>query len=112
MQRISKVTSMRIITATLLLLFTMAMPIGISAQNLTIKGIVKDKTGEAVIGASVVQKGNNSNGTITDIDGKFSLNIPADGILIFSYVGMKTQEIPISPYWHVCAVPPPVRLST
>ena len=95
MQQTSKVKSMRTITTVLLLLLVMMIPIGISAQNVTIKGIVKDKTGETVIGASVVQKDNISNGTITDIDGKFSLNIPSNGTLVFSYVGMKTQEIPI-----------------
>lgn len=56
MQQTSKVKSMRTITTVLLLLLVMMIPIGISAQNVTIKGIVKDKTGETVIGASVVQK--------------------------------------------------------
>lgn len=57
------------------------------------KGTVKDKTGETVIGASVVQKGNTGNGTITDIDGNFTLSVPANSTLVISYVGMKTQEI-------------------
>jgi len=51
MQQTSKVKSMRTITTVLLLLLVMMIPIGISAQNVTIKGIVKDKTGETVIGA-------------------------------------------------------------
>ena len=54
---------------------------------------MKDKTGETVIGASVVQKGNTGNGTITDIDGNFTLSVPANSTLVISYVGMKTQEI-------------------
>ena len=57
------------------------------------KGTVKDKTGETVIGASVVLKGNSSVGTITDIDGNFSLSVPAGSTLVISYVGMKTQEV-------------------
>ncbi|WP_225982373.1 SusC/RagA family TonB-linked outer membrane protein [Bacteroides stercoris] len=65
----------------------------ISAQNVTVKGTVKDKTGETVIGASVVQKGNTGNGTITDIDGNFTLSVPNNTTLIISYVGMKTQEV-------------------
>ena len=59
------------------------------------KGTVKDKAGETVIGASVVQKGNTGNGTITDIDGNYSLNVPSNSTLIFSYVGMTTQEIAV-----------------
>ena len=69
------------------------MSLGVSAQNVTVKGTVKDKTGETVIGASVVLKGNSSVGTITDIDGNFSLSVPAGSTLVISYVGMKTQEV-------------------
>ena len=57
---------------------------------------MKDKAGETVIGASVVQKGNTGNGTITDIDGNYSLNVPSNSTLIFSYVGMTTQEVPVN----------------
>lgn len=86
----SKMKNMR--TMLLFLIVTM-ISLGVSAQNVTVKGTVKDKTGETVIGASVVQKGNASNGTITDIDGNYSLNVPSNATLIFSYVGMTTQEI-------------------
>lgn len=79
---------------TALLFFLVAViSLSVSAQNVTVKGTVTDQTGETVIGASVVQKGNTSNGVITDIDGNFSINVPANATLIFSYVGMKTQEI-------------------
>ena len=54
--------------------------------------VVKDKTGETVIGASVVEKGNTSNGTITDIDGNYTISVPANATIVFSYVGMTTQE--------------------
>ena len=77
----------------LLLLLVAVISLGVSAQNVTVKGTVKDKTGETVIGASVVQKGNTSVGTITDIDGNFSLSVPAESTLVISYVGMKTQEV-------------------
>ena len=71
MQRMSKMKNMR----TVLLFFLVTMiSLSISAQNVTVKGTVKDKTGETVIGASVVQKGNTGNGTITDIDGNFTLS--------------------------------------
>ncbi|MGN0310896.1 MAG: SusC/RagA family TonB-linked outer membrane protein [Bacteroides sp.] len=77
--------------ALLFLLVTM-ISLSVSAQNVTVKGTVTDKTGETVIGASVVEKGNPSNGTITDIDGNYTLSIPSKGTLVFSYVGMVTQE--------------------
>ena len=69
------------------------VPIGLFAQNITVKGTVLDTTGESVIGASVVEKGNASNGTITDIDGNFSLSLPKGKALVISYVGMETQEV-------------------
>ena len=88
----NKVKNMR---SWLLMLFA-AISLGVSAQNVTVKGTVKDKAGETVIGASVVQKGNTGNGTITDIDGNYSLNVPSNSTLIFSYVGMTTQEVPVN----------------
>ena len=62
-------------------------------QNGTCKGVVKDATGEAVIGASVVVKGT-TNGTITDFDGNFELpNVKKGDILVISYVGFQTQQV-------------------
>lgn len=70
------------------------IPLGISAQNITVKGIVTDSEGEPVIGASVVEKGNNANGTITDLNGNFSLNVSGKNKkLVISYIGMTTQEV-------------------
>ena len=66
------------------------------AQGKTVTGTVIDKTGETVIGASVVVKGT-TNGSITDFDGKFTLsNVPNDGTIEISFVGYKTQEIPVA----------------
>ena len=90
MQRMSKMKNMR--TALLFLLVAM-ISLSVSAQNVTVKGTVKDKTGETVIGASVVQKGNTGNGTITDIDGNFSVSGKKGSTLVFSYIGMLTQEV-------------------
>ena len=65
-----------------------------AAQQFTAKGIVVDSNGEPVIGASVVLKGNNSIGTITDIDGNFALSVPNDkAVLVVSFVGMTTKEV-------------------
>ncbi len=61
-------------------------------QNQKIKGIVTDEKGEALIGVSIVVKGT-TNGTITDIDGKFELNAQGNDILIISYIGYIPQRI-------------------
>ena len=66
-----------------------------SPQNVQIKGTVSDETGEPVIGVNVVEKGT-SNGTITDLDGQYSLELQKnDGTLIFSYIGYVPKEVDI-----------------
>lgn len=55
---------------------------------------MKDSSGEPVIGASVVVKGNNTMGTITDFDGNFMLDVPTKSVLVISYIGYVTQEVP------------------
>ena len=87
----NKVKNMR---SWLLMLFA-AISLGVSAQTITVKGNVKDTTGEPIIGASIVEKGNTTNGTITDLDGNYSIKVPAKATLTFSYIGMKTQDIAI-----------------
>ena len=68
----------------------------ISAQNVTVSGTVTDDEGFEVIGATVVVVGDASHGTVTDMDGNYTLiNVPTNGSLQFSYVGMKTQVIPV-----------------
>ena len=57
-----------------------------------ITGIVKDQNGEPIIGANVVEKGT-TNGTVTDIDGKFSINVASDATLSISYIGYRAVEI-------------------
>lgn len=59
-----------------------------------ISGVVNDEEGLPVPGVSVVEKGT-TNGTITDIDGKFTLSADEDGVLIFSFIGFKTVEVPV-----------------
>ncbi len=63
-------------------------------REIVVKGVVKDKTGETIPGANIVVKGT-TNGTVTDIDGNFSLSVPANGTLEVSYIGYKTQEIAV-----------------
>ncbi len=64
----------------------------IQQRDLKITGVVKDALGP-IIGASIVEKGSNGNGTVTDIDGKFSLNVQPGAILVISYIGYKSQEV-------------------
>jgi TonB-linked SusC/RagA family outer membrane protein len=64
--------------------------------GIAIKGTVVDSNGEAMIGASVVIKGNTSVGTVTDFDGNFSLSVPSESTtIVVSYVGMTTQELKV-----------------
>lgn len=64
-------------------------------QTINVTGTVNDALGP-VIGASVVEKANTGNGTITDMDGNFSLMVPSDATLVISFVGYATQEIPLN----------------
>lgn len=66
-------------------------------QGQTITGRIVDTGGEPIIGATVVEKNNPARGTITDIDGNFTLtNVPRNAVLLFTYVGMEPQEIAIN----------------
>ena len=65
------------------------------AQNKQISGRVVDTKGEAAIGASILEKGT-TNGTITDFDGNFKLTVGPKAMLQISYIGYKTQEIPVA----------------
>ena len=65
--------------------------------NRTIKGIIYDEQGETIIGASVLIKGEETTGTTSDMDGKFTLNVPSSkSVLVISYIGYTTQEIPVN----------------
>ena len=63
-------------------------------QSKQVTGVIKDANGESVIGANVVEKGTN-NGTISDIDGKFSLNVAPGATLMITYIGYVSQEIKV-----------------
>lgn len=75
------------------LVFLLLFSINVSAQNNVIRGVVKDINGEPMIGASATVKGT-TNGTITDIDGHFTLsNVKLGSTIVFSYVSYISQEI-------------------
>lgn len=66
-------------------------------QSVEAKGVVYDATGFPVIGASVVEKGNSTNGVITDLDGNFTLNVAKNAVIVISYMGYQTQEVQVTP---------------
>lgn len=68
-----------------------------------VRGVVKDSSGEPLIGVTVSIKGT-SNGTITDMDGNFVLDVPANATIIFSYIGYKTLELPVKDRMNVVMV--------
>lgn len=68
------------------LLLALAMPVCAMAQNVNVKGQVLDDMGEPVIAANVIQVGNPSNGTVTDLDGNYAISVPKDASLQFSFM--------------------------
>ena len=65
-------------------------------KKIIVKGTVVDKSGEPIIGANIMEQGSASNGTITDIDGKFTLSLPSNSVLAVTYVGFSTKNIPVN----------------
>jgi len=70
--------------------------IGWVSAQVRVQGTVFDEAGEPIIGATVLVKGTNQ-GTVTDVDGSFTLTAPAGETLVISYVGYATKEVPVSP---------------
>src|SRR5574344_181141 len=63
-------------------------------SGITVRGTVVDKSNEAIIGASVIVKGRPTMGTITDVDGKFTLKVPSSSsTIVVTYVGMESKEV-------------------
>ncbi len=79
----------------MLSMLMLLMPLSLFAQEIKVQGVVKDPTGETVIGATVMQKGTN-NGAVTDVDGNFTLTVPSNATLTISYIGYATQEIAVN----------------
>jgi len=81
----------------LTLFLGLILTVGVYAQNITVKGHAKDTAGFEVIGANVVEKGNPTNGVVTDLDGNFTLTVPAGATLSISFIGYVTQEVSAAP---------------
>ncbi len=69
-------------------------------QTTRIKGIVVDAQGEAVLGATVLEKGT-TNGTVTDLNGDFTLDVKANASIVVSYIGFKAQELKAAPNMRI-----------
>ncbi|MDY0153474.1 MAG: TonB-dependent receptor [Prevotella sp.] len=70
------------------------LSLSLFAQNIKVHGVVKDESGEPIIGATVIQKGT-TNATVTDLDGNFIFMVPSTGTLSISYLGYTTKNVPV-----------------
>ena len=78
-----------------LIAFMLCLAANVSAQ--TVKGTVVDPTGEPIIGATIMEVGVTGNGSVTDLDGNFSITLKGNqNQLSVSYIGMKTQTVNVS----------------
>lgn len=84
--------SASLLNRTLLIFWCMLLSLSAYAQNFVASGIVTDAKNEPLIGVTVFEKGTN-NGTVTDVDGKFTLHTRSNAVLSFSYVGYVSQEL-------------------
>ena len=79
----------------LFVFYAMFLSLTAAAQNLTsVLGTVTDENGDPVIGATVVEKGQPKNATISDLDGRFIIKVAPNSRLVVSYVGYVTREVP------------------
>ena len=86
---------MKLLTKFIGAVLALALPVGAFAQNVTVKGQVIDTNGEPMIVVNVAQVGT-TNGTVTDIDGNYSISVPSNSTLQFSFMGYKTQTVAVA----------------
>ena len=79
----------------LLFYLVLSMTTLFSQPNITVTGVVTDKAKQSIPGVSIVVKGT-TRGMVTDSDGRYSLEVPSDGTLVFSFLGYQRQEIPVN----------------
>jgi len=72
------------------------MSVSAFAQNITVKGLIKDESGNGIVGASVVLKGNNTVYTMSDVSGAFTLSVPAKGVLEVKCMGYEDKDVPVN----------------
>ncbi len=98
MKNICFQTSRRAMMAFLMVLAIMVPAL---AQNITVSGTVYEPDGETAIGVSITQKGAPGVGVVTDIDGNYKISVPSDAVLVASYVGYETVEMPVDGRTHI-----------
>lgn len=81
--------------ARIIFCIAVTLPMTAFAQNIQVKGSIIDSDKEAIIGASVIEKGT-TNGVVSDFDGNFALTVPSNATIVISYVGYSTQEIAVN----------------
>jgi TonB-dependent starch-binding outer membrane protein SusC len=92
-KQLKKLTSTRLTMLFIAILFAFGT---VSAQSKTVTGVVKDPSGETIIGASVMVKGTKI-ATITNMDGVYKISVPADAkTLVVSYIGMDKKEVAVT----------------
>lgn len=79
----------------IIMMLLLCAGLNVFAQKIKVTGTVTDETGLPVIAAGVIDKQNPKNGTVTDLDGRYSITISSDGVLEVSSLGFKTQLIPV-----------------
>lgn len=81
---------------TTMLLFVMLSALTAFAQNITVKGVISDgQINEPLMGVTVREKGNNTNGVVSDLDGNYSISVKSNATLVFSYMGFKDEEVAV-----------------
>ena len=81
---------------TTMLLFVMLSTLTAFAQNITVKGVISDgQTNEPLMGVTVREKGNKTNGAVSDLDGNYSISVKSNATLVFSYMGFKDEEVAV-----------------
>ena len=78
-----------------LVFLLLGISFGMYAQTITVRGTVKDATGETLLGVNVVEQGT-TNGTITNLDGKYEIKVNRNASLVFTYIGYKTKTVPVN----------------
>ena len=87
---------LKAIALTLLLTLSAVFPPGLPAQQkgFSVKGVVRDTEGETLVGVFISVKGTKT-GTTTDLDGNYAINLTGPATLVFQYMGMANQDIPV-----------------
>lgn len=78
-----------------LALFCSLLSLVATAQKITVTGTVADKTGEPLIGATIAAKGASGQGTVTDLDGHYTISVAPNEVLVVSYIGFNAKEVPV-----------------